>query len=141
MSARVVNERDEDELCQEARNYLLSHQPVALSLPDPDEDVSFETLISEIGRSAAFRLQTLEIIEKVRFVGDDEAFDHEGYLWRTSPAAARWIDCVISEDVVTTPCGCSTGVRCVEAGEVFTCTSEACDCRFDRETALEVVGR
>ena len=141
MSARPIDERNEDDLCQEARSYLLSNQMVALSLPDPDEDVSFEALISEIGRSAAFRLQALEIIEKVRFVGDDEAFDHKGHLWRTSPAAGRWIDCVISEDVVTTPCGCSTGVRNLGDGETYTCTEDDCDCRFGRETALEVVGR
>ena len=138
MSARPIDERNGDDLCREARKYLRSHRPVALALPDPDEDVSFEALISEIGRSAAFRLQALEIIEKVRFVRDDSDYDHEGHLWRTSPAAVRWIDRVIDEDVVTTPCGCSTGIKNLGDGE-YTCTDEDCSSRFGRETAREVL--
>ena len=138
MSARPIDERNEDDLCREARNYLRSHRPVALALPEPETKVSFTALSEEIGRPAACKLAAVNVIEKVRFVRDDSDYDHEGHLWRMSPAAARWIDRVISEDVVTTPCGCSTGVRNLGDGE-FTCTDEDCSSRFGRETAREVL--
>ena len=139
MSARPIDERNGDDLCREARKYLRSHRPVALALPEPETEVSFTALSEEIGRPAACKLAAVNAIEKVRFVRDDSDYDHEGHLWRTSPAAARWIDRVISEDVVTTPCGCSTGINNLGDGE-FTCTNDDCDSRFDRETAEEVLG-
>lgn len=37
----------------------------------------------------------------------------------------------------TAPCG-NTGVR--NLGDEFTCSDDECGCRFDRETALEVIG-
>lgn len=61
------------------------------------------------------------------------------YVWKTYPGvpryAKRWL-----ENQERTPCDNATGIRCVESGEVYTCTDDECDCRMDRETAEEVVG-
>ena len=63
----------------------------------------------------------------------------KGNIWRTNLDALS----LIEEHIATrtrTPCGCSTGIRTVESGEVYTCRNDDCDERFDKETALEVVG-
>lgn len=57
--------------------------------------------------------------------------------WR-SVAGVRDYAQTVSERRTTTPCGNATGFTTIEAGEVYTCNDDACDCRFGREVALEV---
>ena len=75
--------------------------------------------------------------------GAIEKISHRGYHTGNTWRICDGVRDLIEEDVVPrsrTPCGCSTGVITVEAGELYTCKNPDCDRTFDRETALEVVG-
>lgn len=57
-------------------------------------------------------------------------------IWQTKKGVTGWVEEHTSEP--TTPCGHATGIHTIEPG-TYTCTDDDCDCRMDRETAMEVV--
>ena len=111
-------------------NNLRVNKAAALRLPDPSEPRPQAALYECLSTSEFYQFRSAGILEKR---GRD---DEDRRLWGVPPRVDRWIRNNV--DTETTPCGCSTGFRCVEAGETYTCTDDECDCRFDRETALEV---
>lgn len=58
--------------------------------------------------------------------------------WQTAPGVAAFVAEHI-DPRTWTPCGHSTGVRCVRTGTVYTCTDDNCDTRFSRRVAEAVV--
>lgn len=116
---------------------LRTSAAACLRLPAPDEEVTMETLRERFGKDTIYKFTTNGILYKTRDVQYDAEYRCSGHLWGTSPTVYRWIQNNI--DTETTPCGCSTGIRTVEAGELYTCKADDCDETFDRETALEVV--
>ena len=58
--------------------------------------------------------------------------------WQTAPGVAGFVAANI-DPRTWTPCGHSTGVRCVRTGTVYTCTDDDCDTRFSRRVAEAVV--
>ena len=58
--------------------------------------------------------------------------------WQTAPGVAGFVADRI-DPRTWTPCGCSTGVRCVRTGTVYTCTDDSCGTRFSRRVAEAVV--
>ena len=111
-------------------NNLRVNKAAALRLPAPSDPRPQAALFEHLSTSEFYQFREVGILEKR---GRD---DEDRRLWGVPPRVDRWIR--ENVDIETTPCESATGVRCVEAGEVFTCTDEACDCRFGRETALEV---
>ena len=59
-------------------------------------------------------------------------------IWRTAHGVSDWVDRHLDEPEYT-PCGNATGIRTLEAGRVYTCSSDDCDCRMSREEAEEVL--
>ena len=113
-------------------NNLRVNKAAALRLPDPSEPRPQAALYERLSTSEFYQFREAGILEK-------RGRDDEGRrLWGVPPRVDRWI--AENVDTTTTPCENATGFRCVEAGEVFTCTDDECECRFGRETALEVVG-
>ena len=116
-----------------AINNLRANKAAALRLPAPTDSLPQAALYEYLSASEFYQFREVDILEK-------RGRDDEGRrLWGVPPRVDRWI--AENVDTTTTPCANATGFRCVEAGETYTCTTEACDCRFGRETALEVVGR
>ena len=114
-------------------NTIRANKAAALRLPAPTEPQPRRVLYERTSCSQFNVFREAGILEK-------RGRDDEGRrLWGVPPRVDRWI--AENIDIETTPCANATGVRCVEAGELFTCTDDECDCRFDRETAAEVVGR
>lgn len=58
--------------------------------------------------------------------------------WQTAPGVAAFVERHI-DPRTWTPCGHSTGVRCVRTGTVYTCTDDDCEVRFSRRVAEAVV--
>ena len=58
--------------------------------------------------------------------------------WQAAPGVAGFVAANI-DPRTWTPCGHSTGVRCVRAGTVYTCTDDDCDTRFSRRVAEAVI--
>ena len=111
-------------------NNLRVNKAAALRLPDPTEPRPQAALYERLSTSEFYQFRSAGILEK-------RGRDDEGRrLWGVPPRVDRWIR--ENVDTTTTPCENATGFRCVEAGEVFTCTDDECDCRFGPETALEV---
>ena len=116
------------------------HPQTAYKLPSPDEAEPQAALRERMSLSE-FRLCTnIGALVKAEDLAEDPTTDASGYTWTTPEHVHEWIAERIDEPT-TTPCGNSTGVRCVESGETYTCTDDDCDCRFDRATAEEVLGR
>ena len=116
-----------------AINNLRVNKAAALRLPDPTDSLPQAALYECLSASEFYQFRSAGILEK-------RGRDDEGRrLWGVPPRVDRWI--AENVDTTTTPCANATGFRCVEAGETYTCTENDCDCRFGRETALEVVGR
>lgn len=117
-------------------NLLRHHKPAAFALPAPDERVRLVELKDAIGHATLYRFRAHGIVE----CGDrlDADVEYEGHWWRTNPTVYEYLHENYDEPTLT-PCGCSNGIQCVEAGEVYTCQNDDCEETFDRETALEVV--
>jgi hypothetical protein len=121
-----------------ARSCIKDFQPAVQQLPDPDETCTLAELIDRIGYSTCYRFRAAGVIEKRRDVQFDSDYDTSGYLWSVPEHVHKWAREHTDVENLT-PCGSATGIRCVEAGEVYTCTADHCDCEMTREEALEVV--
>lgn len=119
-----------------ARGFLKSHRVVAHALPEPEVEWTVNDVPAAVG-DVIHRLAHDNIVENAGWEHDHNKA-RERNVWRTSPVAAHWIDEHV-EDRRMTPCGHS-GVRCIEAGETYTCLEESCEETFDREAAEEVLG-
>jgi hypothetical protein len=109
----------------------------AQQLPEPAPGVPLATLKEDLDTSTLYSFMTAGILQKRYRVHQDPRYKGRGHLWGTAANCYRWVEENIESTL--TPCGNATGVRCVESGETYTCTDESCDCRFDRETAAEVI--
>lgn len=111
-------------------NTIRPNKAAALRLPAPTEPQPRTVLYERLSCADFQRFRTNGILEK-------RGRDADGrQLWGVPPRVDRWIR--ENVDTQTTPCGNATGFRNLRDEAGFTCTDEACDCRFDRETALEV---
>jgi hypothetical protein len=119
-----------------AINLLRSYKMEAFKLPAPDERTRLSDLRDAIGHDLVYRFRAHDILERGDPLGDDVEF--EGHWWHTNRTAYAYLHENYDEPTLT-PCGCSNGIQCVEAGEVYTCQNDDCSETFDRETAEEVV--
>lgn len=110
---------------QAIRRYLNA----ALKLPDPDEEWTADEIGVKGGTITAW--ERSGVIQQVEPAGNDT-----NCVWETTPGARAYAH-DIADGRTTTPCGNATGFRTIEPG-TYTCSSDDCDCRFDRETAKEV---
>jgi hypothetical protein len=109
---------------------LNSYPEAALQLPPAGETWTRDDI--DVPRGALKRFSQAGVIEKA---GRD---DHNRYRWRTVVGVVEWVEDHIAGRSYT-PCGCSTGIRTLEAGETYSCTNDDCDETFGRETAMEVM--
>lgn len=115
--------------------WFLFNRQVALALPAPDAEWTVRD-VPEIDHTVTNRLHKNGAIERVgrtRQTNDRTT----ATIWQTDAATHAWVHEHI-ERTHETPCG-NSGVRCIDPGETFSCTDDDCDCRFGRETALEVM--
>ena len=117
---------------------LSYHPQTAHNLPHPDEAEPRAALMERLSRSEIYLCTSIGALVKAESLAEDPSVDSDGHTWTTPEHVHEWIVANI-DDPTTTPCGCSTGVRCVESGTTYTCLDDDCGCRFDRETALEVL--
>jgi len=75
------------------------------------------------------------IIEKCRTEDTDST---RAYRWETAAGVTAFVENNMT-DVTRTPCGCSSGVRCIESGELYACVNDECDVTFPRDVADAVV--
>jgi hypothetical protein len=118
-------------------NLLKMNRGDAARLPDADEAVTHATLRERIGHATLSKFNAAGVVTKARSLADDPEYESDGHLWTVPAGVAAWIEQNV--DSTMTPCGCSTGIRTVTAGETYTCRNDECNETFDRETALEVV--
>ena len=88
-------------------------------------------------------LVTFSRVAIIRARGTVAPADHPGgrkraTKWQAAPGVAAFVERNI-DPRTWTPCGHSTGVRCVRTGTVYTCTDDGCDTRFSRRVAEAVV--
>jgi hypothetical protein len=123
-------------ISRKARAYLKANPQVALALPAPEETWFFRELDSLTHRDI-HTLSNCNVVERDSI----EFRDHQGnskiIRWRVVPAAYDFIERRVSAPSLT-PCG-HRGVRCLDAGERYTCTDDSCEATFGRETAREVL--
>jgi len=120
-------------------NLLKCNRAEALRLPDPAPGITMQGLKQRFEFDTISKFDNADILVKRYDTRYDPRYEGRGALWGADANCHAWIDANI--DTTTTPCGRSTGVRTIEAGEVFSCTAAdaVCDCRFDRATAEEVL--
>ena len=111
--------------------WLQAHPQLAHALPAPDEEWTVREQ-DMIGDSAH---GVLREHGGVRKVGETRCKDGTVAVWQVTEAVAAFVEHNVTEPSLT-PCG-HTGV--VNLGDTYTCQTETCDARFDRETALEVL--
>lgn len=122
---------------RQGRSYLLAHPQVAAALPTPDEVWAFRD-IDALDRSALQALRSKDGVlvqagTRIPATGSNDPVIE----WRVSRSAHAFIErCV--ETPSRTPCG-HTGVRCLAAGETYTCHRDDCDATFGRAAAQEVL--
>lgn len=104
----------------------------ALKLPPAGD--KWLRIDTEIDHAALVAFHKSGVVEKLHRCDDNPTRAY----WETAQGVYEYAQDRFG-DLDTTPCGHATGVRTLEAGETYTCTDESCDCRMNRETALEVV--
>lgn len=115
-------------------NWFQYTRRFALALPAPErtwtiDDVPFDhTVANKLHRDGA-----------IEHVGHRTREDPRTtvYEWETDPETYAWVQTHIDRPHET-PCG-NSGVHCIQAGRVFTCTDDECDCRFGPERARQVM--
>lgn len=111
------------------------NRQVALALPEPDTEWTVRE-VPEIDHTVTNRLNKNGAIERVGRT--PQCKDRTSVtIWTTDSGTYEWVQEHI-ERTNETPCG-NSGVRCIEAGETFSCTDADCDCRFGPDTAREVM--
>lgn len=118
----------------DVRHYLRQRPRLAQRLPDRSQTWTVHE-VDGLTSSLVGTLRMNDIVEHVERVQRGGESDKECWTWRTTAAAQRVCDALAAKP--TAPCG-DTGVRCVEAGAVYSCTAPECDCRFDRARAVEI---
>lgn len=122
-------ERKDSKGVKQIRAVLERNRGVAQELPHPEE----QWTSAEMGLNNR-QIHTFSrkgIIEKA----GDVSGNTNANLWKTTPRAYEYAKSI--ERKAAAPCGYS-GVKNLGDGE-FTCTEKTCDCRFDRETAEQVL--
>lgn len=119
-----------------AQRFLHGHPSIAMALPEPGTVWEFADH-EEITHRAVHILSKANAIKRagVRRPGGNEA--GKIIQWETTQDAHAFIRDEIADRQLT-PCGHS-GVRCLEAGEVYSCGRDDCDETFGREAAKEVL--
>lgn len=113
-----------------AHTWLRYNRSIALALPAPSE----EWTLADVNYSQA----TLRTLSEKGHIQRTGTVDSGGaHVWRTDSATYAYVEKHLERNYET-PCG-NSGVRCIDAGETYTCTADDCDCRFDRETAEQVM--
>lgn len=119
---------------QSVMNLLMANPAAAAALPSPDEAVPRTALDDRIDASQFTKFCEKGILRSAGRAGD--AYASRGHLWTVPMHISRWIE--HNCQATTTPCGRSTGIRNLGDGW-YSCTDDACDCRFRAETAREVL--
>jgi len=106
----------------------------------PPHPETFGTCEVELSQGALEVFSRAGVIRSRGTIAGDE---HPGSRsrvtkWQTAPGVAGFVADRIDQQTWT-PCGCSTGVRCVRTGTVYACTDDDCDTRFSRRVAEAVV--
>jgi len=117
--------------------FLQKNPTVAFALPDTDEPWRLDTV--PFGHSALMDLKKLGLIR--RGPRQDKGSRQSGCtyrIWWTKPATARAV-AALSEPPTCPEGNYTTGVHCLEAGEVYTCPTDGCDCRFGRNRAEAIL--
>lgn len=121
-------------------NFLTRNNRIAHALVDaPNPFIWRET---ELSKRDIRRLREHEIITHAdgrREVPPDEDVSWPMWRWSIADGVREWIKHNCRPDGTCPDCD-ATGIHNLGDG-AFTCTNEACDSDFDRETALEVLGR
>jgi hypothetical protein len=112
-----------------ASTTIRAHLVAALALPAPDETWHYRD-VDDLDMPALRKLRRCGAVEVVQ-----PATDHEQTLYRTREPAFQYL-----QEFDPTPGPCRhRGVRCLEAGDLYTCTAEGCGVRFDAATAREII--
>ena len=120
---------------KKVRQTLRSSPAAALELPDPDETFSRQELLQ--------RPHWTESLCSIATANDilviDEYHVNGSHSWSVNDDVYAWVVDTIDPPTLT-PCG-HQGIRCVEAGETYTCSlpDAECDERFGREAAEAVI--
>jgi len=137
MSVRAgYHEQDYATPSKPIRETLTYHPSAALELPEPDQTIRRSELLEQPhwNHSLASIATTHGILKK------EVHRKTTGHLWSVDADVYAWVvDTIDPPDL--TPCG-HQGVRCVEAGETYTCSlpDTECDEQFGREAAEAVIG-
>ena len=116
---------------------LQHHPQAALALPEPAPGVPMAELKDRFDKSTLYSWLEADILKERYSTRYDPRYAGRGHLWGADANCYAWVEDNI--DVELTPCGNAAGVRNLRDEAGYTCTDESCDCRFDRETAKEVV--
>lgn len=114
--------------------FLRTHRELALALPHHEETWTKEEAPDLVG--GRFR----KLIALKLIVPAERTYNHEGNWhqthWRTRREVVEWV--AANVDRSRAPCG-HGGVRCIEAGETYTCLRDDCAATFGRGVAEEVL--
>ena len=123
---------------QHKRSYLARNRSVARALVRIDPPVRRNEL--DLSRSDFHRCVSEGLLVKHSDGAVyDVDIDNYSCLWEPREDITEWIERSLELAGGCPASGClSTGVKNIGDGE-FTCTNGDCDCRFDRETAAEVL--
>jgi hypothetical protein len=116
-------------LSDEQRLCVRRHHGIVIDLPPSEEGWTRKEL-----HLAAHEIRKIAVLcDAIR------QNEYQPTIWRLKPAVEDYLEDGL-EHVTWTPCGCSTGVRTLEVGEIYTCCNDRCNVRFDRATAENVLG-
>lgn len=120
-----------------ATTFLQNNPDIAFNIPDAGQPWRVERL--PIAHRGLMELKQRGLIRRGprQATGDGDS-SHTYRIWWTKPATARAIAAL--DEPPTCPEGCyATGVRCLEAGELYTCLTDDCGCRFGRDRAQAIL--
>lgn len=117
-----------------AIGYLRSHRRAALALLDMGDQFTRGQSPPVVARNLRWFAAhgVVEAVDRTK-----TASGSYRVVWSVPEGVAAWIDRSIEREAET-PCGHS-GVRCLVAGERYTCTEDGCTKTFGAETAREVI--
>jgi len=127
-----------DRLTRAQKRQLQRFPKAACRLPPHQKTWAQHDL--ELPQDALAAFSRADIIRSVGRVdpGDHPSSRTRATEWKTASGVVTYAEKRLGGQTWT-PCGCSTGIRCVETGSLYSCRDDDCDAQFGRAVAEAVV--
>ncbi|WP_181693263.1 hypothetical protein [Natronomonas sp. LN261] len=127
---------------QDFANMLRYNREMAMKLPDAERTFALqETNLSKSELQKLHQAGAIDRVERERSVCET-GVTYRRWRWQTVDRVAAWIEDYFDDAPECPGEDCySTGVRCLEPRERYTCSNDGCTETFGPDVARELIGR